>query len=99
MVFKEVENKGLESADILYCQIMWNIMINPPFLLLRLMVFELYGKNVDWALAEIASNTRPVMLSGSLQAVIKNHLLFSLLYRMSCTSSYRIMTNECTELV
>ena len=37
--FKEIEN-----SDILYCKIMWNIMKNPPFLLLQLMVFKLYGK-------------------------------------------------------
>ena len=30
-------------------------------------------------LAEIASNTRPIILSWSLQAVIKNHLLFPVL--------------------
>ena len=56
-------------------------------------------EDVDWGQAEIASNTRPVIFSGSLQAVIKNHLFFPVLCRMSCTFSCRIMTNECTELV
>ena len=37
--FKEVDN-----SDILYCQIMRNIMKNPLFLLLQLMVFKPYGK-------------------------------------------------------
>ena len=50
-------------------------------------------------LAEIALNTRPVIFLGSLQAVIKNHLLFPVLCRMSYTFSYRIMINECTEVV
>ena len=39
--------------------------------------FQAVQEDVDWTLAEIASNTRPVIFSGSLQAVIKNHLLFN----------------------
>ena len=61
--------------------------------------FQAVREDVNWTLAEIASNTRPVILSWSLEAVIKNHLLFAILCPMSCTFNYRIMTNECTELV
>ena len=73
-------------------------MKNPPFFT-TINGFQAVREDVDWTLAEIASNIRPVILSGSLQAVINNNLLFLVLCRMSCTFSYRIMTNECTELV
>ena len=32
--------------------------------------FQAVREDVDWTLAEIASNTRPIIFSGSLQAVI-----------------------------
>ena len=41
--------------------------------------FQAVREDVVWTLAEIASNTRPIILSWSLQAVIKNHLLFPVL--------------------
>ena len=55
-------------------------------------------EDIDWTLAQIASNTRLVIFSGSLQAVIKNNLLFPSVCRMSCAFNYRIMTKilACT---